>query len=143
MKASFLVLMALCVLFNSGAHILMKYNTRLHGWMTRNLNPFGDTPQISFLFICGALFFAVSIIFYQAVLRRAHLSIAFSLLTALNYVIIILYSLLVFKDRLRMSQNIGLLLIFIGVFLVLWNWDGEKVSSVSATASTIESGDIP
>lgn len=125
MKLNVFILMGLCVLFNSGAHIIMKYSTRISGFWARNINPLGE-PPIPLLFIAGALSFAVSIIFYLLVLKTAQLSIAFSVLTSLNYIIIILYSVFCFRDRLRPLQYFGLVLIFVGLFFLLYNYSGKR-----------------
>jgi len=106
----------------------MKYSTRVSGFWARNINPVGE-PHIPVLFIAGALSFAISIIFYLLVLKAAQLSIAFSVLTSLNYIIIILYSVFCFKDQLKLIQYFGLILIFIGLFLLLYNYSGETPAS--------------
>ena len=126
MKLQIIILMGLCVLFNSGAHIIIKYSTRLvDGFWARNINPLGG-PHIPVLFLAGALSFAISIVFYLLVLKSAQLSIAFSVLTSMNYVIIILYSVLCFRDQLKLTQYFGLVLIFIGLFLLLYNFSEKK-----------------
>jgi len=134
MKLRLIVLMGLCVLFNSGAHIIMKYSTRVGGFWSRNINPVGE-PRIPVLFVAGALSFAISIIFYLLVLKTAQLSIAFSVLTSLNYIIIILYSVFCFRDRLRPLQYFGLVLIFVGLFFLLYNYSGKGSGTESLPVS--------
>jgi len=125
MKLDLVLLMAGCVLFNSAAHVIMKYSTRVTGLLGRNINPFGS-PHVPLLFLGGAASFAVSIVFYLLVLKTARLSIAFSVLTSLNYVIIILYSVFFFNDRLSLLQYAGLVLIFLGLFFLLYDYSGAE-----------------
>ena len=73
MKAQFFVLLALCVVFNAGAHIMMKYAAMIkEGFWARNINPLG-TLQIPVLFCVAACSFAVSIVFYMLLLKTAQL----------------------------------------------------------------------
>ncbi len=137
MKFYMQLFLILCVLFNSGAHILMKYNTRVDGTLSRNLNPLGQ-PSVSILFALGACCFAISIFFYQAVLRNTDLSIAFSLLTGLNFVILFLYSFLVFREKLTLIQGTGMGLIFIGCLLLLYNYNPEKHGSGTSSEQSVE-----
>ena len=139
MRFQVFLLMGLCVLFNSGAHIIMKYSTRISGFWARNINPLSN-PHIPLLFIIGAVSFAVSIVFYLLVLRAAQLSIAFSVLTSLNYIIIIVYSVLFFRDRLTVMQYCGLILVFAGLFLLLYNYSGEPASVSGAGPHAQEAG---
>ncbi|MFH1707824.1 MAG: SMR family transporter [Planctomycetota bacterium] len=134
MKIAVFAFMALSVLFNSGAHIILKYNARLDGPWTRNLNPLVN-PQVSVLFILGALCFATSIFFYQAVLRTAQLSVAFAVLTGFNYIIIMIFSLAFLREGLRPMQYVGLALTFIGLCLLLAWYEPEKKPAPPAVPS--------
>lgn len=121
MKLPVVLFMVFTVLFNSGAHIILKYNTRVDNVLSKNINPFMNI-HISVLFLFGALCFGISIFFYQLVLRTSELSVAFSILTGSAYTVIIIYSVLMFKEKLRGLQYIGIVLVFIGLFLLLWRY---------------------
>ena len=141
MKITVFVLMAFSILFNSGAHILMKYNTRVDGPWSRNLNPL-VSPHVSVLFILGALCFAASIFFYQAVLRTTQLSVAFAVLTGFNFIIIFVYTLAVFRERLHPLQYAGLALTFIGLCLLL-AWYTPEQPRTAPHAGETDAGAAP
>ncbi len=68
------------------------------------------------LAIVGIILYAISAVFWLIVLSRVDLSVAYPLV-AVGYVIVVLYSWLVFKEDVRWFSWIGLLLIVIGVII--------------------------
>jgi len=60
----------------------------------------------------------MALIFYRWALESMNLSIAYPIMTALGYAIVILFSFFFFKESLKVKQVVCFVLILAGVFLV-------------------------
>ncbi len=70
--------------------------------------------------LLGLIIFASNIIFYYLALKSLPLSIAYPIMVAASFIIVNLYSYLVIKETIVMTQLIGYLFIILGVILVLF-----------------------
>lgn len=68
----------------------------------------------------GLAIFASNIVFYYLSLRTLPLSVAYPIMVAASFIIVNLYSYLVIKETIVMTQIIGYALIVGGVILVLF-----------------------
>ena len=66
--------------------------------------------------VVGVLLYAISAVFWLVVLSRVNLSVAYPIV-AVGYVVVVLYSWLVFKEPVKWFSWIGLALIVIGVVI--------------------------
>jgi len=66
--------------------------------------------------VAGILLYAISSLFWLVVLSRVPLSVAYPIV-AVGYVVVVIYSKLVFKEDVRFIAWIGLALIVVGVII--------------------------
>ena len=112
------IFMLLTILFNSLAHIALKYNalnvSNYVKWNVPVVKRFNITP----LFFLAIMCFASSVVFYNRVLEKMQLNIAFPVMNSVVYVIIAFASWYIFKESLSFRNIAGLLLILIGLYMV-------------------------
>jgi multidrug transporter EmrE-like cation transporter len=112
------LILAVSVLLAIAGQLLMK-----HG-----MNQFGAFPitQIVFKIIpmlmnpwvfCGFVSFALSSIFWLAVLSRFSISLVYPMVS-LGYVVVACASILLFKETISLTRWIGIAVICFGVFLI-------------------------
>ncbi len=112
-------LLALAVLFNSLANIVVKWAMRGESQLfAEGIAQAAKGLATNYWLWAGIALFGLAFILYSLVLTRVNLSIAYPVMTSLGLVIISLVSLLVFKEVITGLQAGGLLLIIIGVWLV-------------------------
>ncbi|MBU4301675.1 MAG: EamA family transporter [Actinobacteria bacterium] len=88
--------------------------------------------------VTGIILYAVSAVFWLIVLSRVNLSVAYPLVAA-GYVVVVLYSWLVFKESVRWFSWIGLGLIVIGVIIAAQGLkSGENGDKDSLKPSTVQ-----
>ncbi len=107
-----------CVLFNSLAHVLLKYNAVTRGSLTKVSILQIKTTYLQPLFIAAILCFGLSVIFYNHVLTRLNLSFAFPLLNSMTYVMVIFLSIIIFHESVSLFKLSGILLIIAGITIV-------------------------
>ncbi len=115
MKIYFILIAAL--LFNAAANILMKQSANAAGGKAASIAQKILSPS-GVYFLIGLACFGMALIFYRWALESMNLSIAYPIMTALGYAIVILFSFFFFKEALNVKQVVGFVLILAGVFLV-------------------------
>jgi small multidrug resistance pump len=111
------ILLAIAVLFNGVANVLMKVGMK-------------DAPAVSGVgdaikhylhnwpVILGLALFALNVIAYTQALSKIPLSVAYPIMVSLTGIIVILGSLLLFKEEINNVQWLGFALIIGGVICV-------------------------
>jgi len=107
-----------CVLFNSSAHVLLKYNATVRGSLSKVSIMSIKETYLQPYFIAAILSFGLSVIFYNHVLTKLNLSFAFPILNSMTYVIVIFLSFLLFQESLTLFKLSGILLIVLGVTMI-------------------------
>jgi multidrug transporter EmrE-like cation transporter len=115
---TFLVLVfCIAVIFNALANILIKFSASqdlstpsgLKGFIHSYLNP---------IFLLGLTCFGFALIGYKYVLGKGlKLSLAYPVFTSSGFLIVLVVSAILFKERLSLVQWIGIAMILIGVWL--------------------------
>jgi drug/metabolite transporter (DMT)-like permease len=89
--------------------------------------------------VMGVLLYAISAIFWLIVLSRVNLSVAYPMVAA-GYVVVVLYSWLVFKESVRWFSWIGLFLIVAGVVITAQGLKEDKGPETGLSLPAVESG---
>ncbi len=111
------VILALAIVFNATANIMMKVGITQVGKQT-SLVKLAISAATHPTIIGGVSCFVVALGLYTFVLQKIDLSIAYPIMTSAGYVIVILASVLFLKEQLQMVQILGLALMITGVWLV-------------------------
>ena len=106
MGALFLIL---AIMFNSAANALFKFASGLPEWDTQKIGLFGLSLFLGL----------VNTLLYIKALETIELSIAYSVLSAASIVVIVLISLVVFKEGMSVQKIAGLATICVGL-LMMW-----------------------
>lgn len=115
----YIVFLILAIVFNAGANIFMKA-----GVMSEPVKLSDGIVQfvLSYLtnvkLMLGILFFGIALVFYTKALEKFNLSIAYPTMTSCGLLIVTLWSVFMFNERLSMLQICGLFLIVCGLWLV-------------------------
>jgi len=112
--------LALGIVFNAGANILMKVAMRGIG----TLDSLGFGPYVKGMLSSGWLWgglasFAAALVFYTYVLSKMNLSVAYPVFTSVGFAIVILVSALMLRETVSWWQVAGFVLIIAGVWLVV------------------------
>ena len=111
------LLIAITVLAGAFGNVLMKIGTGklpTITFSTASLSGIFTSPYI----ILGAALMIGTFPFYNMVLQRLSLTIAFPLITSLMFVTATIISVLLLKETLTIVQVFGLILVIAGLFLV-------------------------
>lgn len=103
------VFLVLAIVFNSAANALFKFASGLPGW---------DLHKIG-LFALGLFLGLVNTLLYIKALETIELSIAYPVLSAASIVVIVLISLILFKEGMSVQKIAGLATICAGL-LMMW-----------------------
>lgn len=114
------LMLALGIVFNAGANILMKVAMTNIG----TLDELGLGLYVKGLFTSGWLWgglasFGAALVFYTYVLSKINLSVAYPVFTSVGFAIVILVSALMLKETVTWWQVAGFVLIIAGVWLVV------------------------
>ncbi len=107
---------AMVVIFNTGAHLLLK--------SAMSLPQKGDSllAKISVfvqpLWISGIFCFVLSLVFYSYTLTKFELSVAQPAMTCISLVLVFIFSILFFKESYHWSKIVGTIVIICGVILL-------------------------
>jgi multidrug transporter EmrE-like cation transporter len=111
------ILLSIAILFNGIANILIK-----KGML--NQPEAASTTQIithycsSWPVIAGLIMFTINIVAYTQALSRLPLSVAYPIMVAMSGLIVIMGSIILFKETINWSQWIGFALIITGITMV-------------------------
>lgn len=117
MQLNIILIFSVAVFFNAFANILIKSSS------------IGDSGSISLFqkllnpfFVGGLAFFGIALIGYRFVLGKGlKLSLAYPVFTSSGFIIVLIASAILFKERLTLTQWLGILFIIIGVWLTAAN----------------------
>ncbi|MGI6393298.1 MAG: SMR family transporter [bacterium] len=114
------VIFLICaILFNAGANIMMKAGVTANPVKTEGgvLN-FIVSYVTNWQLMTGLVFFGVALIFYTKALEKFNLSIAYPLMTSAGLIIVTLWSIFVFQERLSIIQTGGIFMIIGGIWML-------------------------
>ena len=121
MSQSFLLL-GIAIITTAAAHLLLKKGMLIVGELNFSLsnlsNLFLQLFQNIYLLL-GLISFGTAFFFWLFVLSKVQLSIAYPIITSLNFCLVILGSWFFFKEELSLLQIMGVGLIVFGIFLLL------------------------
>jgi multidrug transporter EmrE-like cation transporter len=109
------LILALGVIFNAAANILMKFAANHAGASDKGLllRLFTEPTLMA-----GVACFGIALAFYTVALTKFELSVAYPIMTSLGLVLVFAFSILGFKESLHLTKIAGTLLIMAGVVLV-------------------------
>lgn len=111
------ILLGCAIVFNATANILMKLGAQRIGPLTST----GAAIQAFLInpFIWGGLAsFGLALIFYTYVLTKMNLSVAYPLMTALGFLIVVTFSAFYLQESIHPPQILGLVLVIGGLYLI-------------------------
>ncbi len=120
MQIKVLLIFSAGIIFNAMANILIKsssfgdkdsleMDSKVQGLLTTLFNP---------LFISGLASFGIALIAYRYVLGQGlKLSLAYPVFTSTGFIIVLVASSFIFKEKLTSTQWVGICLIIAGVWL--------------------------
>jgi multidrug transporter EmrE-like cation transporter len=117
MMARWYGLLAVALVFNAVANILMKAGMRN---APEGLGAVGMIKHYltSWPVIVGLLLFALNVIAYTQALTKLPLSVAYPIMTSLGFLIVVSASAYFFKETITWVQGVGFALIVVGVICV-------------------------
>ncbi|MBI4836382.1 MAG: EamA family transporter [Candidatus Abawacabacteria bacterium] len=109
--------LALAIVFNATANILMKLGAQRMGGLTLNiegLKRFLTNPVIW----AGIISFGLTLLLYTYVLSKMKLSVAYPLMTSLGFLIVVSFSVFYLHESIHWLQMVGLVLVIGGLYLI-------------------------
>ncbi len=110
------------IVFNSFGALIIKYKINEMG--TIQLSSFRFVIKYFYelikspLIICGIFSIFISAFVWMVALSRLQISIAYPVAVGLNFIVVVTVALIFFKEHLSVEKIIGIILIFISVFLI-------------------------
>lgn len=110
------------IVFNSFGALIIKYKINEMG--TIQLSSFRFVMKYFYelikspLIICGIFSIFISAFVWMVALSRMQISIAYPVAVGLNFIVVVTVALIFFKEHLSVEKIIGIVLIFISVFLI-------------------------
>ena len=115
----YIVFLILAIVFNAGANIFMKAGVMSEPVkLSDGIIQFALSYLTNVKLMLGILFFGIALVFYTKALEKFNLSIAYPTMTSCGLLIVTLWSVFMFNERLSMLQICGLFLIVCGLWLV-------------------------
>lgn len=110
------------ILFNSFGALIIKYKINEMGTIQFSsyrfvIKYFYELIK-SPLIICGIFSIFISAFVWMVALSRLQISIAYPVAVGLNFIVVVTVALIFFKEHLSAEKIIGIVLIFISVFLI-------------------------
>ena len=116
-----LIILFICnIVFNAVANVLIKLGMT----NTADLN-FGETSiLIKYMIfnpklILGCVFYALSLVFYSFILQKMDLSIAYPIVISGSVFLVMIFSKLIFKESINITQIIGTVIVLLGIVFLL------------------------
>ena len=116
------IILVISILFTVSAQLLLKKGVIASGkLLTSSTNLFSLITGIfkNIYLVSGLVLWGVAFLCWLFVLSKIKLNIAYPLANALNISLVVLGSVLFFKENFSLAQSLGLLLIIGGIFM-LW-----------------------
>ena len=110
------------IVFNSVGALIIKYKINEMG--TIQFSSFRFVIKYFYelikspLIICGIFSIFISAFVWMVALSRLQISIAYPVAVGLNFIVVVTVALIFFKEHLSAEKIIGIVLIFISVFLI-------------------------
>lgn len=115
----FAIFLILAIIFNAGANIMMKAGVTTNPIkMESGLINFILSYLTNWQLMLGLIFFGTALIFYTKALEKFNLSIAYPLMTSCGLIIVTLWSVFVFHEKLNMFQTGGIFMIIGGIWML-------------------------
>jgi multidrug transporter EmrE-like cation transporter len=115
----FTIFLILAIIFNAGANIMMNAGvTSEPVKMEDGIMNFILSYLTNWQLMLGLLFFGIALIFYTKALEKFNLSIAYPLMTSCGLIIVSLWSVFVFQEKLSMFQTGGIIMIIGGIWML-------------------------
>ncbi len=112
-----IIILALAVVLNATANILIKAGMRKLGGTSMDLRLLGKAALEPALW-AGILSFAMALAAYSLVLSRLNLSVAYPIMVSMGLIIVVLVSYFVFREVITPLQIAGFVFIIAGVWMV-------------------------
>lgn len=110
------------IVFNSFGALIIKYKINEMG--TIQLSSFRFVIKYFYelikspLIICGIFSIFISAFVWMMALSRLQISLAYPVAVGLNFIVVVTVALIFFKEHISAEKIIGIVLIFISVFLI-------------------------
>lgn len=114
------IFLLISVSFNSLAHTLIKANA-LRNIQVKETSLISLNTMLNPFLLGGLASFAVSVFFYNLVLSKMDLHVAFPIMNTIVYIAIVIISCVVFKETISIKNIIGFAVIIGGLWLVSIN----------------------
>lgn len=118
MNIQFYLLLALAIVFNALANIVLKWAMRGQAGVNESGASIIKGLMTNYWAWGGIALFGLAFVLYSVVLTKINLSVAYPVMTSMGLVIISIVSVLTFKEVITSWQLVGLILIIAGVWLV-------------------------
>ncbi len=114
-----LFLLSLVIILNVLGHVFLKAGMNKIGAISPAslFNDFQKIFSTPFIFL-GLISYVASVAMYLVVLSKTHLSYAYPVLNSTAFVLIVLISWQIFREPFTTLKWLGIVLIFVGVFLI-------------------------
>ncbi|HNW15091.1 MAG TPA: SMR family transporter [bacterium] len=113
------IFLILAILFNAGANIMMKAGvTKDPVKIEEGVLNFIFSYLNNWQLMTGLAFFGIALVFYTKALEKFNLSIAYPLMTSCGLIIVTLWSIFVFHERLSIVQTGGIFMIIGGIWML-------------------------
>jgi Membrane transporters of cations and cationic drugs len=113
------IFLILAIVINATGNILMKAGVMAEPVkLSDGIIPFVLSYLTNFKLMIGIICFGIALVFYTKVLERINLSIAYPMMTSCGLIIVTLWSLFVFHEKLSAVQFGGLFMIIGGIWLL-------------------------
>ncbi|HNW82095.1 MAG TPA: SMR family transporter [bacterium] len=115
----FTIFLIFAIIFNAGANILMKAGvTHDPVKMENGISAFILSYLTNWQLMAGLVFFGIALVFYTKALEKFNLSIAYPLMTSCGLIIVTLWSVFIFQEKLNLYQTGGLFMIIGGIWML-------------------------
>lgn len=110
-------LFILYVVLASSGLVLFKLGS---GQATMSLNMLGLNISFSWKMILGIMCYGCSFLLWLYIINRMNLTLAMPLSVAFVNALVIIESCLILKEKMTITQGIGILIVIIGVMIMTW-----------------------
>jgi small multidrug resistance pump len=118
-----LVFLILAIIFNAGANIMMKGGVSSDPVkISEGVWNFVMSYLSNWQLMTGLVFFGTALVFYTKALEKYNLSIAYPMMTSCGLIIVTLWSLFVFGEKLSYFQYGGIFMIIGGIWMLNISW---------------------
>ena len=119
-----LIIMFTCyVLLASSGLILFKLGSTNNNL---TLNIFGLSINYSIKMILGLLCYGFSFILWMLIVSKMNLTFAMPLSVAIVNTLVVVGSCLVLKEKITLTQGVGIFIVILGVCIMTWGKNDEK-----------------